>query len=85
VGAPDSGPPPPEQDDAERERRLRRAWRLAQAGGAVFLLVAAIGLLPAIVAPWFPSLGTRPAVVAMIVGPAVAVAFLVVAALRLRR
>jgi precorrin isomerase len=85
VGAPDRGPLPPEQDDAERERRLRRAWGLAQAGVAVFLAVVAIGLVPTVLTYWFPALGARAWVLAMIVAPAVAVAFVVVAALRLRR
>lgn len=72
-------------DDPGRARRLRRLSGLLQAGGVVFLAVVAIGLLPAILRASFPSLGARAAVAAWILAPALGVALLVVAAIRLRR
>jgi hypothetical protein len=77
--------PPDPAAEAERARRLRRAWALVQAGAMVFLVVVMLGLLPTILARWFPGLGGRATVAVLALAPAVPVAFLVVAALRLRR
>jgi hypothetical protein len=74
----------PEQE-AERARRLRRFWGLVQAGGAVFLAVTALGLLPTILASWFPGLGPRASTAVWLVAPVLPIALLAVAALRLRR
>jgi hypothetical protein len=78
-------PQPAEEADEERARRLRRAWGLVQAGGMVFLVVAMMGLLPAILGEWSPGLGRRATVAVLILAPAVPIALLVVVALRLRR
>lgn len=74
-----------DEEDPERARRLRRFWNLVQAGGIVFLAVAALGLIPAIVSGTFPALGARLSVLVWIVAPALPIALLVVAAVRLRR
>jgi hypothetical protein len=76
---------PAEEADEERARRLRRVWGLVQAGAAVFLVVVMLGLLPAILGEWSPWLGRHATVAVLILAPAVPVALLVVAALRLRR
>jgi hypothetical protein len=73
------------EEEAERTRRLRRLSALVQAGGAVFLAVAALGLLPRILAAWFPGIGPRAATAAWILAPILPLALLGVAALRLRR
>jgi hypothetical protein len=74
----------PEQE-AERARRLRRFWALVQAGGIVFLAVASLGLLPTVLSAWFPELAPRVAAAVWLLAPALPVALLVVAAIRLRR
>jgi hypothetical protein len=85
MGAPEIDPLPPEDDDRERERRMRRVWTLVQAGGMVFLVVAMLGLVPAILGARFPALASRATVAVLVLAPAIAVTLLVVAALRLRR
>jgi hypothetical protein len=72
-------------EEAERARRLRRAWALVQAGAIVFLAVVSLGLVPSILSSFFPALGPRAAVAVYVLAPAVPLALLVVAALRLRR
>jgi hypothetical protein len=84
MGVPEHDPLP-DEDDPERARRLRRVWTLVQAGGAVFLVVAMLGLVPAILADSFPALGRGATVAVLILAPAIPIALLVVAALRLRR
>jgi hypothetical protein len=83
LGAPDEDLTP--EQEAERARRLRRLSTLVQAGGAVFLAVATLGLLPRIVSAWFPAFGPKASVAVWFLAPAVTIALLVVAALRLRR
>jgi hypothetical protein len=81
-------PPPPGEDGAEGRERARRARRLSwllQAGGIAFLAVVALGLLPTILSASSPVLGTRAAVAVLILAPAIPIALLAVAALRLRR
>lgn len=74
-----------DEQDPDRPRRLRRLGMLLQAGGIVFLAVAALGLIPTIVSSSYPALGARLAVLVWIVAPAIPIALLVVAAFRLRR
>jgi hypothetical protein len=74
-----------DEEDPERARRLRRIGGLLQAGGIVFLAVTALGLIPSIVGASFPALGARLSVLVWIVAPAIPIALLVVAAVRLRR
>ncbi len=82
--APREAPDSPELE-AERARRLRRFSAYAQAGGAAFLAVVSLGLLPPILSAWFPGAGERAAILAWTVGPVIPIALLVVAALRLPR
>lgn len=84
---PDGDPaaPPGEPDEGERERRLRRLSRRLQAGGAVFLAIALLGLVPGAISSVFPAFGERAAVAVWLVAPALGVGLLAVAALRLRR
>ncbi len=84
AGAPDPEPDSPELD-AERARRARRFWAYAQAGGAGFLAVVSLGLLPTIIAASFPAAGEQAAVAVWVLAPAVPIALLVVAAFRLPR
>ncbi len=81
---PDAEPDSPELDE-ERARRRRRFAAWAQAGGIAFLAVVSLGLLPSIIARVHPAAGDRAAVVVWIAAPAIPIALLVVAALRLRR
>jgi hypothetical protein len=74
-----------EVPEAEREARLRRLSRLLQAGGAVFLGVVALGLLPAVLAQAWPALGRPASIAVWVVAPLVTLALLVFAAFRLRR
>jgi hypothetical protein len=76
---------PLDEEDPERARRLRRLATFLQAGGVAFLAVVALGLLPTIVGASFPALGARLAALVWIVAPAIPIALLVVAAVRLRR
>jgi hypothetical protein len=71
--------------DAERARRRRRFSAYAQAGGAAFLAVVSLGLLPSIVASAYPAAGERLAVAVWVAAPALPIALLVVAAFRLPR
>lgn len=72
--------------DAERARQARRIGRALQAGGIVFLAVVSLGLLPRVLSAAWPSIGEeRAAMVAWVAAPALTIALLVVAALRLRR
>jgi hypothetical protein len=76
----------PEADgDLERSRRLRRFSAWAQAGGAAFLAVVSLGLLPAILSAAYPAAGERLAVAVWVAAPAIPIALLVVAAFRLPR
>ncbi len=85
-GAPGS-PERPEspEEAAERVRRLRRFSTWAQAGGIVFLAVVSLGLLPTVIGAAFPALGPKAALAAYVLAPAIPIALLVVAAIRLRR
>jgi hypothetical protein len=74
-----------EELEAERARRLRRFAAYAQAGGLAFLAVVSLGLLPTILAASYPAAGERAAVLVWVVTPAIPIALLVVAALRLPR
>lgn len=83
-------PAPPEVRDsaeleAERARRARRFAAYAQAGGIAFLAVVALGLLPAILSASYPAAGARASILVWIVTPAIPIALLVVAALKLPR
>ncbi len=80
----ESEPDSPELD-AERTRRARRFAAYAQAGGLVFLAVVSLGLLPAILSASYPAAGEKAAVLVWILTPAIPIALLVVAALRLPR
>ena len=78
---PDESP----EAEAERARRVRRFWRLLQAGGIVFLAVVSLGLLPTILAASYPAAGERAAVAIWVLAPAIPIGLLVVAAFRLPR
>ena len=80
----DVEPDSPEIEE-ERARRLRRFWTWVQAGALAFLAIVTLGLLPGIIARVFPAAGPGAAVVVWVLAPAVPIALLVVAALRLRR
>lgn len=82
---PDLDPLGTDKDDPDAARRLRRTWQAVQAGGIAFLAVALLGLLPTIIYAWFPALGPQAAVAVWIVAPAIPIALLVLAALRLPR
>lgn len=71
--------------EEERARAVRTLSRRLQAGGAVFLAVVSLGLLPAVLSSVSPGLGRAASVAAWIAAPAVGLALLVFAALRLRR
>ncbi len=76
---------PPEIPDEERERVTRAILRRLQWGGAVFLAVVALGLLPAWLSQRWPELGRFAAVAIWIVAPVLGIGLLVLAAFRLRR
>ncbi len=76
---------PAEPDEAEQARRVRRYSAYAQAGGAAFLAVVSLGLLPTIIASSFPALGAKAAVVVWVLAPAIPIALLIVAAFRFPR
>ncbi len=83
--------PRPDEDpaaglsDEERARIARRLSRLLQAGGAAFLAVVSLGLLPGILSTSSPALGRAASIAVWVIAPAVPIALLVFAALRLRR
>jgi hypothetical protein len=89
AGRDERGPPAgddaPVLDDAERERRSRRVVRALQAGAIVFLAMVALGLIPEAVARLSPAQGEKAALLVWFVAPAIPLALIVVAALRLRR
>jgi hypothetical protein len=64
--------------------RARLVHRLL-AGGIAFVAVVCLGMLPAALSREWPAVGRVAAVAAWIVAPALPLALLVVAALRLRR
>ncbi len=74
----------PEITDEERARATRAIATRVAAGGIVFLLVVALGVLPRALAPW-PAAGRVVAVAAWIVAPLLGLGLIVVAALKLRR
>jgi hypothetical protein len=84
---PGAPPPDPAADvtDEELARAKRRLLNRLQAGGIVFLAVIVLGMLPAALASRWPELGRAASVAAWFVGPALGVALLVFAVLRLRR
>ncbi len=84
-GAVRPDPRPPELDEEERRRVRRKLVAALQAGGIVFLAVAALGLVPRWLADSHPALAHAAAVAAWILAPLLGLALLVVAALRLRR
>lgn len=84
-GPPDGSGPDAPALEAERARRLRRFSAFAQAGGAAFLAVVSLGLLPTILAGAYPAAGEELAVAVWIAAPAIPIALLVVAAFRLPR
>ncbi len=83
-GAPARNPAADVTDEELARARHRLVNRL-QAGGIVFLAVVALGMLPAALAGRWPELGRAASVAAWFVGPALGVALLVFAVLRLRR
>ena len=86
--SPDAREPGPDESPeaaAERARRLRRVSRFLQAGGIAFLAVVSLGLLPTILSATFPAAGAKAAVAVWILAPAIPIALLVVAAIRLPR
>jgi hypothetical protein len=86
--APPGGPPRDpwaELTDEERARAKRTLLHRLQAGGLAFLAVVCLSLLPATLSTEWPALGRFARVAVWIVGPAIPVALLVFALLRLRR
>jgi hypothetical protein len=83
--APPREPPDSPELEAERARRLRRFSAYAQAGGAAFLGVVSLGMLPTIIASVYPAAGERLAVAVWVLAPAIPIVLLVVAAFRLPR
>ncbi len=83
-GAPDRDPWS-ELTEEERRRATRTLVRRIQAGGLAFLAVVCLGLLPAVLSAEWPALGRAASVAVWFVAPAIPVALLVFAALRLRR
>ncbi len=76
---------PPEISDADRERiRRQLAVRLLWSGIA-FLAVVALGLVPGMLEGTSPGAARIASVAAWILAPAIGIALIVVAALRLRR
>jgi hypothetical protein len=71
--------------DAERARLAGTLVRRLQWGGAAFLVVLSLGMLPKVLSTWWPALGRAAGLAIWIVAPALVVALLVFAALRLRR
>lgn len=71
--------------EEERARAVRTLSRRLQAGGAVFLAVVALGLLPSVLSTVSPALGRAASVAAWVVAPLACLALLGFAALRLRR
>jgi hypothetical protein len=74
-----------ELTDEERARAKRTLVHRLQAGGLAFLAVVILGLLPAALSPEWPALGRAVRIGAWFVAPAIPVALLVYAVLRLRR
>ncbi len=81
----------PEQDPAaelteeERARATRRLVHRLLWGGIVFLAVVVLGLLPAALATAWPAAARAASVAVWLVAPALGIALLVFALLRLRR
>ncbi len=69
----------------EFARARRRLVNRLQAGGIVFLTVVVLGMLPAVLAPRWPTLGHAAIAAAWFVAPVLGIALLVFAVLRLRR
>ncbi len=69
----------------ERARARRTLVRRLQAGGIAFLAVVCLGLLPSALEAEWPALGRAAHVAVWFVAPAIPIALLVFAALRLRR
>ncbi len=76
---------PPELTDEERSRITRALLRRIQWGGFVFLVVVALGTVPALLSDRWPALAHFAAIAIWIVAPALGVGLLVLAAVRLRR
>ncbi len=76
---------PPEISDEERARIRRAIGRRMLWGGIAFLAVVVLGMVPGIVNRVSPAAARVTAVAAWIVAPLIAIAVLVVAALKLRR
>jgi hypothetical protein len=89
AAGPEREPPPSFEDspelEAERVRRVRRFSAYAQAGGLAFLAVVSLGLLPTILGASDPAAGARLAILVWVLGPAIPIGLLVVAAFRLPR
>ncbi len=74
-----------ELTDEERARAKRTLLHRLQAGGLAFLAVLCLGLLPSVLGAGWPALGRAAQVAAWVLGPAIPLALLVFAVLRLRR
>lgn len=83
-GAPDRDPAAGLTDE-ERARAIRTLVRRLQAGGIAFLAVVCLGLLPGVLSTEWPALGRVATFAIWVVAPALPIALLVFAALRLRR
>jgi hypothetical protein len=77
--------PAAELTDEERARASRRLVHRLLAGGIAFLAVVCLGMLPAVLGREWPGLGRAASIAVWFVAPAIPVALLVFAALRLRR
>ena len=75
--------PDEQQQEQEQARRLRTALGLLQIGGLGFLAMIAAGLLPRLLAAWYPALG-RPWVTAA-AGSLAALGAVALSVVRLRR
>ena len=74
-----------ELTDDERARAKRTLLHRLLAGGAAFLAVVVLGLVPAALSGTWPSLGRAATLAVLVLAPAIAVGLLVFALLRLRR
>lgn len=81
----DGGDPAAGLSEAERRRAVRALVRRLQVGGIAFVAVVCLGLLPAVLGAERPGLGRAATIAVWVVAPAIPIALLVFAALRLRR
>ncbi len=83
-GAPERDPVA-ELTDEERTRATRRLVHRLLWGGIAFLAVVVMGGLPALLSKESPALGHAASIAAWFLAPAIGVALLVFAVVRLRR